>query len=374
MKRYYIALMVSMSCNFFAGAIAVDDLVTAEANPTNVGAYADFNWDYVYRYKGSSSVAVDSHWLLTAAHVADDGGSGALSIGEETYTQMQRVFHPTADLALVRYDRAFPGFYPLAVETVVGAEVVVVGYGRQGNVVSTFFDAYFTETGTAHSTKRWGTNRIDQKKTYPTTQPIEASSLGFQISISRDRSSESPTNYEAGCNVYDSGCGLFLKEGGVWKLGGSMILREGTSTTRFTRNGAVDIASYSSWISDVLNNTDSDNDGMPDHFEQVYGGGSDLVASGDADGDGQSNVAEWVADTDPTDAGSVFTILDGSSGAEVVFSSVASREYQVQFRTNLVAGSWVETNAWLMGDTGSMTVSVPTNSVQQFTRMGVRIP
>ena len=90
-------------------AIATADVMTSESNPSNVSAYADFNWDFVYNYKGSSAVAVDDHWLITAAHVADDGGSGALTINGDVYTQMQRVYHPTADLALVRFDKDIAG-------------------------------------------------------------------------------------------------------------------------------------------------------------------------------------------------------------------------------------------------------------------------
>ena len=83
-------------------AIATADVTTSESNPSNVSAYADFNWDFVYNFKGSSGVAIDDHWLITATHVADDPESGALTINGEVYTQMQRVYHPTADLALVR--------------------------------------------------------------------------------------------------------------------------------------------------------------------------------------------------------------------------------------------------------------------------------
>ena len=114
-------------------AIATLDVTISESNPTNQTSYADFNWDYVYKYKGSSAVAVDDHWLITAAHVADDGGSGALTINGNTFSQMQRVFHPTADLALIRYDRELPGFYPLHTGNVVrfgtNPELLMVGWG-----------------------------------------------------------------------------------------------------------------------------------------------------------------------------------------------------------------------------------------------------
>ena len=111
MRIYVFMLLLCLSGVRSVDAIAVADLVVAESSPTQVTAYADFDWDFVYNYKGSSAVAVDDYWLITAAHVADDGGSGALTIHGEVYTQMQRVYHPTADLALVRYDKALPGFY-----------------------------------------------------------------------------------------------------------------------------------------------------------------------------------------------------------------------------------------------------------------------
>ena len=355
-------------------AIATADVMTSESNPSNVSAYADFNWDFVYNYKGSSAVAVDDHWLITAAHVADDGGSGALTINGEVYTQMQRVYHPTADLALVRFDKILPGFYPRATQTPIDKLVVLVGFGNAGDVVSTRFQAYFTETQQTQSTKRWGTNRIDQNVTYNTELPIVATSQGFQISISRDRSSDNPTDYEAGCNVYDSGCGLFLNEGGVWKLAGHLIVRQGISATEFTRNGVVSSAFYSNWIDQVLNEVDSDDDGLPDHFETSYGAGSDLQAAADADGDGMSNLEEWIADTDPTDATSYLRLLSDSTASLLRFTSAASREYQLQFRTNLTEGVWVETNVWEQGQSDITEQPTPTDEPLRFQRISVRIP
>jgi len=47
-----------------ASAVVVADYSVATNAPS--GSW-NVNWDYVYRYKNSSAVAVGSHWLLTAA-------------------------------------------------------------------------------------------------------------------------------------------------------------------------------------------------------------------------------------------------------------------------------------------------------------------
>ena len=99
-----------------------------------------------------------------------------------------------------------------------------------------------------------------------------------------------------------------------------------------------------------------------------------MDAGVDLDGDGQSNLQEWFADTIPTDGNSVFELLGSSTPSSLHFSSAASREYQVQFRTNLVSGDWIETNAWSLGESGSSIRPASTNDSVRFNRIGVRIP
>ena len=84
---------------------------------------------------------------------------------------------------------------------------------------------------------------------------------------------------------------------------------------------------------------DTNGDGLPDAWASGFG---ITDPSGDADGDGQSNLAEYNAHTNPTNASSVFQItewLRNTNGyTTLTWPSVGGTRYRVQFRNGRNTG------------------------------------
>lgn len=356
-----------------AAAIAVADLPTSEASPTNAG-YA-INWDYVFKYKNASSVAVDWYWILTAAHVADDGPSGNLIIGGETYTQQQIVYHPTADLALVRYDKPFPGYYPLHEGEIwhkskgqtVYDPLIMVGYGYAGTVAATTF----TEGGTA-GIKRWGTNRGAPEAV------INADIGGGNVKSTLCFKTQfllGDTPYEAGANTLDSGGPSFIGVDSAWKLAGIALYRQPT-VSPFTENYSAFVPDYVSWIKSVVVDYDTDMDGLPDWWETAFAGDAlSMAAADNTDGDGFTNYEEWLADTVPTNSASFPWIGAYTNAAQLVFGSSSNRQYQIEYRLDLADtnGVWGIEVPWFPGAHPQTEKTVTTLSGNRFFRLRVRL-
>lgn len=87
---------------------------------------------------------------------------------------------------------------------------------------------------------------------------------------------------------------------------------------------------------------DSDGDGMPDSFEMQYGFDIDSAAdaAGDLDGDGMTNLAEYIAGTDPSDNTSYLFLELVDVSARLRFMAVSNKTYSVQFQNSLGAGPW----------------------------------
>ena len=94
--------------------------------------------------------------------------------------------------------------------------------------------------------------------------------------------------------------------------------------------------------------SDTDGDGLPDDWELAnglnpYSAAGPDGANGDPDGDGSTNLQEYLAGTDPHDSRSFLKIDSVSllSGAAAIrFTRVAGRSYSVQYRNSLATGSW----------------------------------
>jgi hypothetical protein len=90
--------------------------------------------------------------------------------------------------------------------------------------------------------------------------------------------------------------------------------------------------------------TDSDHDGLDDSWELANFGNLSATASEDSDNDGFSNLGEFLAGTDPKNVSSNFTFqpltVSTDGKLHLTWSSVAGKQYQLQFRSSLDAGDW----------------------------------
>ncbi len=101
----------------------------------------------------------------------------------------------------------------------------------------------------------------------------------------------------------------------------------------------------------TVTGSDTDNDGIPDswmtqHFGHNTGLASDQSrAQDDADGDGSSNLQEYLAGTDPLDPQSCLKLQvlgpdPGTGRPQLSFTAVAAVDYTLEYSDNLSAGLW----------------------------------
>lgn len=88
---------------------------------------------------------------------------------------------------------------------------------------------------------------------------------------------------------------------------------------------------------------DEDGDGLPDDWETTHGLNPTVNdAALDPDHDGMSNWQEFLAGTDPQNAQSVLRLdlANSPTGVTLQLNAAANHSYGIQWRTNLVSGSW----------------------------------
>ncbi|MFA7159632.1 MAG: multicopper oxidase domain-containing protein [Kiritimatiellia bacterium] len=128
--------------------------------------------------------------------------------------------------------------------------------------------------------------------------------------------------------------------------------------------------------------TDSNENGLPDYWEEAwFGGWTNGAADADVDGDGFSNRQEYQADTNPTNAASHIRLANISvtGGQQVlVHNTSPSRAYRLFSRDGLDSGlgPWQSVTGHIAGNGGDLTMTdtnAPAGAVR-FYKVDVDLP
>ena len=106
---------------------------------------------------------------------------------------------------------------------------------------------------------------------------------------------------------------------------------------------------------------DTDGDGMADDWEQQYfGSTTGANASADPDGDGFTNLQEFLAGTDPTSSTSalrITSIAPDNGDYLVTFTSATNKLYRLERTDDLVAGVWTTITNNILGTGGAIPIT-----------------
>jgi hypothetical protein len=126
------------------------------------------------------------------------------------------------------------------------------------------------------------------------------------------------------------------------------------------------IAAHSAWAI-----VDLDGDGMSDVWEQAYNAQA-LDPNTDSDGDGQNNVAEGLAGTNPFDSNAVLRLTHLSIGNGLVtlrWNSAINQRCQVQSSPDVTGTNWQDLGTPFVGTGQEMTASFGLNPSAKFFRV-----
>ncbi len=124
-----------------------------------------------------------------------------------------------------------------------------------------------------------------------------------------------------------------------------------------------------SWPRPVVIFTDDDSDGLSDQWEiDWFGSITNAAPAGDPDGDGFTNLEEFLAGTDPTDPASYLALTalvedPVVPAPRISFDAVSTRVYRVQWADDEIDATWFTATGALSGATGSIDwLDVPSNA------------
>lgn len=112
----------------------------------------------VFDWVGNSGTVISPHFVVTARHI----GANGITLNGTTYSAVERYDHPTADIALLRFDTPFAKYSLPYFEDVLGQVATFVGFGITATERTTGEHAWTGyDTAAGGGVRRAVTNRIE---------------------------------------------------------------------------------------------------------------------------------------------------------------------------------------------------------------------
>jgi len=183
-----------------------------------VGSVANTAWNYEGQWGGFLGTPIAPHFFITAKHVGGSVGQ-IFRFQGRAYTTTGEFADPSTDLHVWQVAETFPYYAPLYTKSdEVGRALVVIGRGTQrGGEIDVKRKARGWSWGYYDSVQRWGENIVSAIISGGTNN--EYIFAAFDEPSGKNHKSSSAAN-EATLSSGDSGGGVFLNDGGIWKLAG----------------------------------------------------------------------------------------------------------------------------------------------------------